>query len=143
MKFRRQRRDELNVNLTPLIDVVFLLLIFFMVSTSFTTQTQLAVDLPEAEGEPAPNNSLRLELTIDAAGVFQLNGAQVAAEPRALRKALRATAGERRDIPLTIAADGGAAHRYVVMALDVASQLGLAQLTIATQSPSAKGAADE
>lgn len=143
MKFRRQRRDELSVNLTPLIDVVFLLLIFFMVSTSFTTQTQLAIDLPEAEGEPAPSNSLRLELTIDAAGTFQLNGAQVAAEPRALRKALQAAAGERRDIPLTIAADGGAAHRFVVMALDVASQLGLAQLTIATQSPSAKGAADE
>ncbi len=143
MKFRRQRRDELSVNLTPLIDVVFLLLIFFMVSTSFTTQTQLAVDLPEAEGEPAATNSLRLELTISAAGIFQLNGAEVPAEPQALRKALRAAAGERRDIPLTVAADGGAAHRHVVMALDVASQLGLAQLTIATQSPGSKGTVNE
>ena len=70
MKFRRQRRDELSINLTPLIDVVFLLLIFFMVSTSFTRATQLAVNLPEAEGQPAPERTAKLELVIAADGVF-------------------------------------------------------------------------
>ena len=136
MKFRRQRRDELAINLTPLIDVVFLLLIFFMVSTSFTRHTQLAINLPEAEGEPAPENPSRLELIISADGQFRLNGDPVPSEAAGLKRALRSTAGDRRDIPLTIAADGATAHRLVVTALDVASSLGFQQLTIAAQGPS-------
>lgn len=134
MKFRRQRRDELTPNLTPLIDVVFLLLIFFMVSTSFTTRTQLAVNLPEAEGV-ATSRTSTLELGIDAAGEFRLNGEVVPSDPAGLRSALRAAAGDRRDQPMTIAADGDAAHQYVVTALDAASRLGFQQLTIATQAP--------
>ena len=137
MKFRRQRRDELAINLTPLIDVVFLLLIFFMVSTSFTSETQLAVNLPEAEGEPASENRKRLELTIAADGEFRLNGDRVASDAAAVRRALRAAAGNRRDIPLTIAADGASEHRHVVTALDAANVLGFESLTIAAQSPSA------
>jgi len=134
--FRRQRRDELVINLTPLIDVVFLLLIFFMVSTSFTSETQLAIDLPEAEGSPASSTKRRLELTIASDGTFTLNGNAIAAQAAALRSALRDAVGDRRDTPLTIAADGDAPHRYVVMALDVANGLGLKRLTIAAQTPS-------
>lgn len=137
MRFRRQRRDELAINLTPLIDVVFLLLIFFMVSTSFTSETQLAVSLPEAEGTPATNNTSRLELMIGSDGSFRLNGVELEPRHSALRQALRDTAGDRRDMLLTIAADGDAAHRHVVMALDVANALGFQRLTIAAQSPSA------
>lgn len=136
MIFRRQRRDELVINLTPLIDVVFLLLIFFMVSTSFTSETQLAIDLPEAEGSPASSTKRRLELTIASDGTFTLNGNAIAAQAAALRSALRDAVGDRRDTPLTIAADGDAPHRYVVMALDVANGLGLKRLTIAAQTPS-------
>lgn len=136
MKFRRQRRDELAINLTPLIDVVFLLLIFFMVSTSFTSETQLAVNLPEADGAPASDSSNRLELMIAADGAFRLNGNPVPAQASALRTALRDATGMRRDTPLTIAADGDAPHRYVVMALDVANGLGLKRLSIAAQTPS-------
>ncbi len=143
MKFRRQRRDELAINLTPLIDVVFLLLIFFMVSTSFTKSTQLAINLPEAEGEPAPHTTTKLELTIDAEGNFRLNGDPISNQPIDVRKALRQAAGERRDLPLTIAADGGAAHRNVVTALDAASALGFQQLTIAAQSPAGVTPANE
>ncbi|MEE4204086.1 MAG: biopolymer transporter ExbD [Halieaceae bacterium] len=136
MKFRRQRRDELSINLTPLIDVVFLLLIFFMVSTSFTTRTQLAVNLPEAEGVASREVS-QLELTIDEAGVFRLNDEVVPSDSEGLRSALRAAAGDQRDLPMTIAADSATAHQYVVTALDVASKLGFKQLTIATQTPAA------
>lgn len=143
MKFRRQRRDELAINLTPLIDVVFLLLIFFMVSTSFTTETQLAISLPEAEGQPASQNSKSLELTIDANGIYRLNGELVGGKPQALRRALREAAGDRRDMPLTIAADGSAAHRQVVTALDAASVLGFQQLTIAAQGPAGRGTGDD
>lgn len=139
MKFRRQRRDELAINLTPLIDVVFLLLIFFMVSTSFTSETQLAVNLPEAEGAPASDSKTRLELMIAPDGTFRLNGNPVSAQASALRAALREATGMRRDTPLTIAADGDAPHRYVVMALDVANGLGLKRLTIAAQTPTTDG----
>jgi len=143
LKFRRQRRDELAINLTPLIDVVFLLLIFFMVSTSFTKTTQLAINLPEAEGEPASESMTKLELAIDADGNYRLNNEPVANTAADLRRALRAAAGERRDVPLTIAADGSAAHRNVVTALDAASALGFQQLTIAAQSPVGVVPADE
>ena len=134
MKFRRKRTDELSINLTPLIDVVFLLLIFFMVSTSFTKATQLAINLPEAEGEPAPKRATKLELMIAADGSFTLNGIPVSNQPIDLRRALRDEAGEDRDIPITIAADGEAAHRFVVTALDAANALGFRQLTIAAQT---------
>lgn len=127
------------INLTPLIDVVFLLLIFFMVSTSFTRHTQLAINLPEAEGEPAPESLQRLELSIDAAGGYRLNGEPVDGDAQSLRRALRVAAGDRRDLPLTIAADGAAAHRRVVTALDAASALGFQQLTIAAQGASGSG----
>lgn len=135
MKFRRQRKDELAINLTPLIDVVFLLLIFFMVSTSFTSETQLAVNLPEATGEPATDSPLKLDLMISADGLFRLNGEAIPSDARGLRKALRLAAGTRRDLPLTIAADGSVAHRHVVTALDAANVLGFQSLTIAAQSP--------
>jgi len=138
LKFRRQRRDELAINLTPLIDVVFLLLIFFMVSTTFTSETQLSIDLPEAQGEPAAANPTRIQLTIDAAGVFRINGNEIDSEPRSLRKALRNAAGDRRDLPLTIAADGAAAHRHVVTALDAATTLGFERLTIAAEEPASQ-----
>ncbi len=134
MKFRRQRKDELALNLTPLIDVVFLLLIFFMVSTSFTSETQLAVNLPQADGSPASNSPRQLNLMISADGQFRLNGERVDSTAQAVRTALRQQAGQRRDLPLTIAADGNAAHRHVVTALDAAHTLGFQRLSIAAQS---------
>ena len=107
-----------------------------MVSTSFTSETQLAVNLPEAEGAPASDSKTRLELMIAPDGSFSLNGNPIPAQASVLRTALRDAVGARRDTPLTIAADGDAPHRYVVMALDVANGLGLKRLTIAAQTPS-------
>ncbi len=74
MKFRRQPRDEEGINLTPLIDVVFLLLIFFMVSTTFTKETHLSVDLPEATGEPSTDIPDQLEILISIDGSYSVNG---------------------------------------------------------------------
>ncbi|RZO69357.1 MAG: biopolymer transporter ExbD, partial [Halieaceae bacterium] len=73
MNFRQLRRPEVSINLTPLIDVVFLLLIFFMVSTSFSELTQLVVDLPEAEGIPASADNTVL-LVVDVQGNMTLDG---------------------------------------------------------------------
>jgi len=135
VRFRRQHRDELGINLTPLIDVVFLLLIFFMVSTSFTRATQLAVNLPEAEGVASSQSSESLELLIRADGFMTLNGKQISNDDLALREAMEVEVAKSGQTSLTVAADGEAAHRYVVSALDAAEVLGFEQVTIATQTP--------
>ena len=74
MNFRKHQREEVTVNLTPLIDVVFLLLIFFMVSTTFTKASQLSIDLPEATGEPSETQQEQIEILIDESGQYRVNG---------------------------------------------------------------------
>ena len=88
MNFRQLRRPEVSINLTPLIDVVFLLLIFFMVSTSFSELTQLVVDLPEAAGTPASADSTVL-LVVDVQGNMTLDGEPVPNDAGGLSAALR------------------------------------------------------
>ena len=73
MKFRRKHREEVGINLTPLIDVVFLLLIFFMVSTTFTRETQLSIDLPEAQGSVKEASDQQIESLVDEAGSYRVN----------------------------------------------------------------------
>lgn len=134
MNFRQLRRPEVSINLTPLIDVVFLLLIFFMVSTSFSELTQLVVDLPEAEGSPATTDNA-LILTVDVAGNMTLNGESVPNDVRGLSLALRQQLmSGNTDIPVTLSADAMTPHQYVVTAMDVAAQLNITRLTIATEN---------
>ena len=133
MNFRELRRPEVSINLTPLIDVVFLLLIFFMVSTSFSELTQLVVDLPEAEGSPASADDALL-LTVDAVGNMTLNGESVPNDARGLSAALRQQLSGNTDIPVTLSADAMTPHQYVVTAMDVAAQLNITRLTIATEN---------
>ena len=133
MNFRQLRRPEVSINLTPLIDVVFLLLIFFMVSTSFSELTQLVVDLPEAEGTPATTDSTLL-LVVDTAGNMMLNGEFVPNDARGLSAALRKQLSGNTDIPVTLSADAMTPHQYVVTAMDVAAQLNITRLTIATEN---------
>ena len=133
MNFRQLRRPEVSINLTPLIDVVFLLLIFFMVSTSFSEMTQLVVDLPQAEGIPASTDSALL-LIVDMQGNMTLNGESVPNDARGLSLALRQQLGGNTDIPVTLSADAMTPHQYVVTAMDVAAQLNITRLTIATEN---------
>ena len=132
MNFRQLRRPEVSINLTPLIDVVFLLLIFFMVSTSFSELTQLVVDLPEAEGAPASTNTTLL-LVVDVEGNMTLDGAPVPNDARGLSEALRQRLSGNTDIPVTLSADAMTPHQYVVTAIDVAAQLNITRLTIAAE----------
>ena len=135
MKFKRQRRDSLAVNVTPLIDVVFLLLIFFMVSTSFTDLSELVVNLPEAEGESVQDQTKGLEVIITAGGAMFLNGTPFPADAENLRAIIIEKSGSRRDIPVAIVADGETRHAMVVMSMDTVSQLGFKRLSISTQKP--------
>ena len=133
MNFRQLRRPEVSINLTPLIDVVFLLLIFFMVSTSFSELTQIVVDLPEAEGAPASADTAVL-LVVDVAGNMTLDGEPVPNNARGLSAAMGERLSGKTDIPVTLSADAMTPHQYVVTAMDVAAQLNIMRLTIATEN---------
>lgn len=136
MKFRRQPRDEEGINLTPLIDVVFLLLIFFMVSTTFTKETHLSVDIPEATGEPSTDTPDQLEILISIDGSYSVNGrALVNNQIDTLKSALEKTSEGNTKVPLVITADAKTPHQAVVQAMDAAGQLGFAALSITTRQP--------
>jgi biopolymer transport protein ExbD len=136
VKFRRRTRPPLGVDLTPLIDVVFLLLIFFMVSTTFTRETQLSVDLPEASGLVREEVSQQIEVLIDEAGAYRVNGrALVDNQVRTLQAALYEVSEGDTTLPMVISADAQAAHQSVVRAMDAAGQMGFTRLTIASVQP--------
>lgn len=136
MKFRRQRRDEVGINLTPLIDVVFLLLIFFMVSTTFTRETQLSIDLPEASGPLKEQAGEQIEILIDESGSYRVNGqGLVDSRMRTLQAAIYKLSAGDTTLPLVITADAQAAHQDVVRAMDAAGQMGFVHLSITTRQP--------
>jgi biopolymer transport protein ExbD len=133
MNLRQTRSEEPRIDITPLIDVVFLLLIFFMVTTTFQQETRLKVDLPEAvSGAPSVRQE-RIVLEVSAEGHYQLQGEAVASSREALRTALAALgpAGQR---PLVLQADGKAPHDAVVRAMDAARLSGFDKLSIAARS---------
>lgn len=136
MNLRPRQRQEPDVNLTPLIDVVFLLLIFFMVSTTFLKEADFKIDLPESSQEPGAVEQRRLEVVVDARGRYFVNG-QALADSRltTLRKALAEAAGDDRSLPFIIRADARTPHQAVVIAMDAAAQLGFDHLAIATVQP--------
>ena len=136
MNLDTQTHEDPEVNLTSLIDVVLLLLVFFMVSTSFVRESELKIQLPEADRAAAGIVSdEQIEITITAEGGYFVNGrALVNNRPDTLRRALEKTVGERRDMPLTIRADAGARHQGVVTAMDVAGRMGFVQINIATMN---------
>lgn len=135
MNFRRnRRRGNTEVNLTPLIDVVFLLLIFFMVSTSFTRETHLAIELPEAGGLVGQPPVEAIEIVIAQDGRYGLNGV-VFTDSQRLGDSLLTEADGRRDMPIAITADALASHQAVVEVMDMVGRLGFAQLRISTREP--------
>ncbi|MGI1678109.1 MAG: biopolymer transporter ExbD [Cellvibrionaceae bacterium] len=140
MKFHRQNRKEEEVNLTPLIDVVFLLLIFFMVSTTFTKETHLDINLPEASGEPVPDKKEQIDVLINADGSYAVNGQSLANKKlMTLRSAIEKVSDGDNELPLIITADANTPHQAVVTAMDAAGQLGFAKLSITTKSPVSEG----
>lgn len=135
MKFRRKPRENVEINLASLIDVVFILLLFFVVTTTFTRETQLKVDLPEAAtGAPPEQTELKqLEVLIDAQGGYALNGqALLKSDLAALMAALQKESAGDNSLPLIISADAKTPHQSVITAMDAAGKLGFAHLRITT-----------
>lgn len=135
MKFKRQRSQEVGVDLTPLIDVVFLLLIFFMVSTTFTRESHLEVELPEASADARAETEVReIDVVINAEGQYILNERTLVNNRReTLERAVRELSEGDNSLPYVITADARTPHEFVVRAMDVAGRLGFAKLSITTE----------
>ena len=134
MNLRPRRSEDPDINLTPLIDIVFLLLIFFMVSTTFVHESELEISLPESTSEVMSTDSETLEIAIDANGRYALNGRILAsAERQTLREALLEFAAEDPSQLVLLRADELTPHRYVVRAMDVLAQIGMTRMSIATE----------
>ena len=141
MNLRSHAKEQPEVNLTSLIDVVLLLLIFFMVTTSFVRETEIRLKLPEAETAPPMSFDEAVEITITADGDYLIDGRQtINRRPITLRRALAEVAGDRRDQTVVIRADARASHQSVVTAMDVAGRLGFMRINIATME---QGSGDE
>ncbi|WP_166255327.1 ExbD/TolR family protein [Marinobacter salicampi] len=140
MKFKRQRSQEVGVDLTPLIDVVFLLLIFFMVSTTFTRESHLKVDLPEASGNPAESEVRQVDVVVNAEGQYYVNDkALINNQRETLQRAVSELTGDDTSLPFIITADASTPHQYVVRAMDVAGRLGFSKLSITTERDGDEG----
>jgi len=140
MKFRRhQQRNSLRMNLTPLIDTVFLLLVFFMMTTTFNKQSQLEINLPEAKSEQVEQKEeITIRIIIDAEGNFSINESEnslVNNELDTLKQALSKEAGEEENPILLLSADKETPHQAVMKALEASRDLGFVRLSFEAQQP--------
>ncbi|HPQ95621.1 MAG: biopolymer transporter ExbD [Thiothrix sp.] len=134
MNFRPREKQAVDVDLTPLIDVVFLLLIFFMVTTTFDRNAEIKVELPTASTTVRSDRSDKLELLIDGQGRYYVNGREVLnSEPETLFQAMTQVLNEMDTVPpLVISADSTVNYQTVVTAMDIAGRLGLTNFSLAT-----------
>ena len=134
MRLSLRPRTQPEVNLTSFIDVVLLLLIFFMVSTSFVRESQINIRLPQTDSserveEPADN----IDIMITETGTIFINNRElINSRPETIRNAIQRVSGGDNTLPVTISADANARHQAVVTAMSVAGRLGYTQINIAT-----------
>jgi biopolymer transport protein ExbD len=133
LNLRPRHREDPELNLISLIDVLLVLLIFFMVSTTFQQEGRVKIHLPQASDIPQPRGAEELlVITVTADGNYRINERTlINSTPDVLREALMKAAGTERG-PITIRADARATHQAVVTAMDVAGRLGFVELNIAT-----------
>lgn len=136
MRFRRQPRSEVDINLIPFLDVLIFLLVYFMVSTTFTRESHLSIDLPVAEGRQMQVGGDEVEILVDESGNYRVNGESlVDNRMRTLQAAIYKISAGDTTMPLIISADAQADHEDVVQAMDAAGQMGFVHLSITTRQP--------
>ena len=134
MNLRPQRKEETEVNITPLIDVVFLLLIFFMVSTTFERHSEIKITLPRASEDQVETKSDVVTVTIDANELIYVDDRPLAnSRLTTIREAIRSSMQVLDEPAVVINADAGTSHQSVIRIMDVARQLGLVKITFATE----------
>lgn len=136
MKFRKPKVEQIELNLTPMIDCLLFLVVFLLLSTTFNKYSRLNLTLPEAAGVAESQQSQKIEVAIAADGHYQVNGQPLAGTGEAeLSAAIRQIAGADRRRPLVIAADAKTTHQSVVRVMDVAGKLGFVNINISTRVP--------
>jgi len=136
---RTKRDNDLDLNITPLIDVVFLLLIFFMVSTTFQRESEITIELPESSGEAVEKDKAVIEVSVDSQGSYFVNKRRLKnTDIKTLKKAISVTRGDNKEPKLIISADKMTPHQSVIKVMDAARQLGLVNLTFATKQAKTK-----
>ncbi len=135
MNFRITKEEEPQLNLTPLIDVVFLLLIFFMVSTTFDKQSELSIDLPAADGTAVKASKIfKVEIAIDSQGHYFVNQRRLKDDSlKTLKRAIEITKADHKKIQVIISSDKNTPYQAFITAMDAAKQLGLGQVNLATK----------
>ena len=135
MRLRKTRPESVDINLTPLIDVVFLLLIFFMVSTTFDREAELSIELPKSSASATPRTQEAIDIAIDAQGRFFVNGTVlVNTQLDTLKRAMAAVGEDKEDPPVVINADARTPHQSVIQVMDAARQLGYVRLRFPTST---------
>ncbi len=136
MNFRKSRAEEPEINLIPFIDVLLVVLIFLMLSTTYSKFTELQVTLPSADAEQPRERPRTITVAVAADGRYAVNGQSVdgrSVELLTLELA-RAAAGQH-DMPVIVSADATSAHQSVINVMDAARRAGLSRLTFAAQRP--------
>lgn len=136
MNFSRdRRRDDPEINLIPLIDVLLVILIFLMVTTTYARFSELQINLPEARGDSAKDMPSQITVNVDERGSYAVNTQGVAyAGVDSLVSALKTAAGQQTDPVIVISADAQASHQSVVRVMDAARRAGYPRVTFVTQS---------
>lgn len=136
MNFRRGRQEEpLEINLVPLIDVMMVILIFLMITTTYSKYTELQINLPTADAEKQPERANEINVLVNARGQYVINGAATPfTSVEALADVLRRAALNQKDPVIVISADATATHQSVVRVMEGARIAGLSQITFTTQS---------
>ena len=133
MKFQRNLKAEATVDITPLIDVVFILLLFFMVTTSFDRDTNLLINLPAANGQSVTEAPFQIDIQIDSSGTYAINGNTLPdTAVETVISSIEVLAAGDTTIPVTISADASTTHQSVVTVLDAVARLGFSRINIAT-----------
>lgn len=137
MKFKRNLKStDVVIDMTSMIDVVFILLLFFMLTTTFTRPSSLQVTLPEANGQNLDEQALRIEIVITRSGSYQINGRELASNDiEVLMQAITDLSAGDNATPVTLTADAATTHQSVVTAMDALARLGFSRLNIAIREP--------
>ncbi len=136
MKFKRSQVEDIQINLTPMIDCLLFILVFLLLSTTFNQQSRLNLSLPDAQGVPPKQYDQKIEVMVDSSGHYAVNGQALSSKEVAdLSAAIKQVAEDRRDLMFIIAADAKATHQDVIRVMDTAGQLGFVNVNISTKLP--------
>lgn len=136
MNFRKKQEEPLDVNITPLIDVVFLLLIFFMIATTFKKDANIQIDLPKATGAPIKHHAFNLEISIDSLGRYYVNNRRLRNNKiETLKLAIKETVGDRKNPHIVINSDKDTTYQSVMTAMDAVRQLGMNRFSLTVKQP--------